>query len=131
MHCDQTIVIAPRAPGTPLRLIVTPRPSSGRGPLAGSGVVVSFRMPIRGRVEPPHGLIQGILPLVLHVAHTTTRCCSDPDDVLVAQWLVRMWRHTWHFRPQAAATSTTPDLLASVSQGRLRPLFLSTSPDAE
>ena len=45
MHCDQTIVIAPPAPGTPLRLIVTPRPSSGRGLLAGSGVVVSLRMP--------------------------------------------------------------------------------------
>jgi len=45
MHCDQTLVIAPPAPGTPLRLIVTPRPSSGRGLLAGSGVVVSFRMP--------------------------------------------------------------------------------------
>jgi hypothetical protein len=45
MHCDQTIVIAPPAPGTPLRLIVMPKPSPGRGLLAGSGVVVPFRMP--------------------------------------------------------------------------------------
>jgi hypothetical protein len=45
MYCEQTIVIAPPPPGTPLRLIVTPRPTSGRGLLAGSGVVVSFRMP--------------------------------------------------------------------------------------
>jgi hypothetical protein len=45
MHCEQTIVIAPPAPGTPLRLIVTPRPSSGRGLPAGSGIVMSFRMP--------------------------------------------------------------------------------------
>jgi hypothetical protein len=45
MHCDQTIVIAPPPPGTSLRLILTPRPSSGRGLLAGSGVAVSFHMP--------------------------------------------------------------------------------------
>jgi hypothetical protein len=45
MHCDQTIVIAPPPPETPLRLIVMPRSSSGRGLLSGSSVVVSFRMP--------------------------------------------------------------------------------------
>jgi hypothetical protein len=45
MHCEQTIVIALPPPGTPLRLIVMPKKSPGPGLLAGSGVVVPFRMP--------------------------------------------------------------------------------------